>query len=272
MELAESNNWYAFLRLSPGAREDEIQSAVERLSRQASALAVTAPERSQSLRETVRAIKRDLLSGPENRWRYDASHPPRLPSPPAPPAPVPPEPVPYGFQGAGSRLARFLRTGWTCSACGNGGVPSDKFCTKCGAPIQPIRPEASGSQHAPRPRPACATCAYPLGPTDAFCSRCGRRALLAIDNNGNAAIMTNGDWSAGSTPTTATGISRPAVGYCVAVDNSGGALLYQNGSWSKPAKIDGNNNFGGISCVAVNTCTATDQYDNVTYYTPASSG
>lgn len=196
MELAESNNWYAFLRLSPAAREDEIQSAVERLSRQASALAVTAPERSQSLRETVRAIKRDLLSGPESRWRYDASHPPRLPSTPgpaagpllpgpmpgppgpvpAPPAPVPPEPVPYGFQGPGSRLARFLRTGWTCPACGNGGVPSDKFCTKCGTPIQPIRPEASGSQHAPRPRPACATCAYPLGPTDAFCSRCGRRA------------------------------------------------------------------------------------------------
>ncbi len=196
MELAESDNWYVFLRLSPAAREDEIQSAVERLSRQASALAVTAPERSQSLRETVRAIKRDLLSGPESRRRYDASHPQRPPSPPgpaagpllpgpmpappgpmpAPPAPVPPEPVPYGFQGPGSRLARFLRTGWTCPACGNGGVPSDKFCTKCGTPIQLIRPEASGSQHAPRPRPACATCTYPLGPTDVFCSRCGRRA------------------------------------------------------------------------------------------------
>ena len=187
MELAESNNWYAFLRLSPAAREDEIQSAVERLSRQASALAVTAPERSQSLRETVRAIKRDLLSGPENRRRYDASHPQRLPSPPrpapgpppaprpAPPAPVPPEPVPYGPQGPGSRLARFLRTGWTCPACGNGGVPSDKFCTKCGTPIQLIQPDAAGPQHAPRPRPACANCAYPLSPADAFCSRCGSR-------------------------------------------------------------------------------------------------
>ena len=87
MELAESNNWYAFLRLSPAAGEDEIQGAVERLSRQASALAVTAPERSQSLRETVRAIKRDLLSGPESRRRYDASHPPRLPS--ARPGPPP---------------------------------------------------------------------------------------------------------------------------------------------------------------------------------------
>ncbi|MGH3149336.1 MAG: double zinc ribbon domain-containing protein [Streptosporangiaceae bacterium] len=182
------SNWYAFLRLSPTAREDEIQSAVERLSRQASALAATAPERSQSLRETARAIKRDLLSGPESRRRYDACLPLRLPSHgrpaaahlppapgPAPPAPVPPEPVPYGFTGAGSRLARFLRTGWTCPACGNGGVPSDKFCTKCGTPIQPIRPEASGPEHAPRPRPACAACAYPLGPADAFCSRCGSR-------------------------------------------------------------------------------------------------
>ncbi len=169
MELAESNNWYAFLRLSPAAREDEIQSAVERLSRQASALAVTAPERSQSLREAVRAIKRDLLSGPESRRRYDASHPQRQPAPPRP------EPVPYESQGPGSRLARFLRTGWTCPACGNGGVPSDKFCTKCGTAIQPIRPEASGPQHAPRPRPACAACAYPLGPADMFCSRCGNR-------------------------------------------------------------------------------------------------
>lgn len=191
MELAESNNWYAFLRLSPAARDDEIQSAVERLSRQASALAVTAPERSQSLREAVRAIKRDLLSGPDSRRRYDASHPQRLPSPPKPAGPLPPAPrparpapmpvppapvppVPYGFQGPGSRLARFLRTGWTCPACGNGGVPSDKFCTKCGTPIQPIVPEASGL-HPPRPRPACAACAYPLGPTDAFCSRCGSR-------------------------------------------------------------------------------------------------
>ena len=86
MELTESDNWYAYLRLSPGATVDEIQSAVERLSRQASALAATAPERSQSLRETIRSIKRDLLSGPENRQRYDA---PRLQQRAAPASPMP---------------------------------------------------------------------------------------------------------------------------------------------------------------------------------------
>jgi double zinc ribbon protein len=204
MELTENNNWYAFLRLSPEATAEEIQSAVERLSRQASALAATAPERSQLLRETIRSIKRDLLSGPENRRRYDASRPPdpalrpmsaaawptpsgSAPGAPAPgapapgaPAPVPPEPVPYaptrdGVEGFGSRLARFLRTGWTCPACGNEGVPSDKFCTKCGTPIQPIRPDARAPERMSRPRVTCATCANPLGPMDAFCSKCGSR-------------------------------------------------------------------------------------------------
>jgi hypothetical protein len=187
MEMTQNNNWYAFLRLSPGATDEEIHGAVERLSRQATALAATAPERSQLLRETIRSIKRDLLSGPESRQRYDAlrSRPaappaPALAQPAAPaaprpdaPTPVPLEPVPYAFQGAGSRLARFLRTGWTCPACGKGGVPSDKFCTKCGTPIQAIRPEAVEPGRASRPRVMCATCANPLGPADAFCSKCG---------------------------------------------------------------------------------------------------
>jgi Double zinc ribbon len=194
MDATDNNDWYALLRLSPQAADGEIHSAVERLSRQAAALAATAPERSQSLRETIRSIKRDLLSGPENRQRYDALRlqrlaPPRLAPPPVPaparptppasrpdaPIPVPSEPVPYPGQGAGSRLARFLRTGWTCPACGKGGVPSDKFCTKCGTPIQAIRPETLEPRGVSRTRPTCATCANPLGPTDAFCSKCGSR-------------------------------------------------------------------------------------------------
>lgn len=203
MELTESDNWYAYLRLSPGATVDEIQSAVERLSRQASALAATAPERSQSLRETIRSIKRDLLSGPENRQRYDAprlqqraapaspmpavrppasaSHPP-APDPLAPnpwaPSPQAAAPAPYApaGQGAGARIARFLRTGWTCPACGKGGVPSDKFCTRCGTPIQPVRPEAAPEpERVSRPRLVCGGCANPLGPMDAFCAKCGAR-------------------------------------------------------------------------------------------------
>jgi hypothetical protein len=71
---------------------------------------------------------------------------------------------------------------------------------------------------------------------------------------------------------TATGIACPATDYCVAVDGNGGALVYKQAGWSKVTKVDGNNTFAAISCVAVNTCTAADQYDNVMYYTPSSRG
>lgn len=181
------DDWYAYLRLSPEATTAEIKGAVERLSRQASALAATAPERSQSLRETIRAIKRDLLSGPESRQRYDErvrqparpAHPPAAPVPAAPPAAsaasVPPGTMRAG-QGAGSRLARFLRTGWTCPSCGRGAVPSDKFCTKCGTGIRPVQPETTAEQErTPRSRMVCQNCANLLGPLDVFCPKCGTR-------------------------------------------------------------------------------------------------
>jgi hypothetical protein len=177
------HDWYAYLQLAPEATTGDIEQAVERLSRQASALAVTAPERSQLLRETTRAIKRDLLSGPESRPHYDAprSQRPAAPAPAPPPAPTAAAPAPLmpprpGGQGAGSRLARFLRTGWTCPGCGKGAVPSDKFCTKCGTPIRPIQPDAGSERdRAPRPRSVCPSCANPLGPMDVFCSMCGAR-------------------------------------------------------------------------------------------------
>lgn len=183
-----SDGWYTYLRLSPEVTTAEIEGAVERLSRQASALAATAPERSQSLRETIRAIKRDLLSGPENRRHYDERRrqrarparpaaAPMLGAPSAAAAPgasaafVPPGTMRAG-QGTASRLARFLRTGWTCPSCGRGAVPSDKFCTKCGTPIRPVQPETSAEQERPS-RPLCRKCANLLGPSDVFCSKCG---------------------------------------------------------------------------------------------------
>jgi hypothetical protein len=193
MAAMTGHDWYAYLQLPPEATAGDVEQAVERLSRQASALAATAPERSQLLRETIRAIKRDLLSGPQRRPRHAAPDPQPL-APPAPPAapapaasappapvrpvPLPPAPVPSApaGQGTGSRLARFLRTGWTCPACGKGAVPSDKFCTKCGTPIRPLHPEtASERDGAPRPRTVCPRCANPLGPLDVFCSMCGAR-------------------------------------------------------------------------------------------------
>ena len=191
MASVTERDWYAYLHLPPEATTRDVEQAVERLSRQASALATTAPERSQQLRETIRSIKRDLLSGPEDAKRSDVPRVQDLaPPPPAtaiapPPAPAyavpPPMPsAPAGItppgQGAGSRLARFLRTGWTCPSCGKGAVPSEKFCTRCGTPIRPIRPEAASEPaHAPSPRPFCPSCANPLGAMDVFCSKCGAR-------------------------------------------------------------------------------------------------
>jgi hypothetical protein len=283
--MRQQEDWYAYLNIATDAPTEQIEQAVERLSRQATALAVTAPERSQRLRDTVRTIKRDLLSGPEARARYDAgrnapAEPPPAPAPEAasvPPPPTaapspwhyPPPPTaptaptaptspaadggpggwpgagapaggapggwpgsgpggggpaaggPGGWAGAGApagggpaggpggapggapggggpgggpgggapagpgwpgggagggekisaRLARFLRTGWTCAECGKEALPSDKFCTRCGTTITPTRHEAAP----PTTRVTCVNCAAPMGVNDAFCARCGSR-------------------------------------------------------------------------------------------------
>jgi uncharacterized OB-fold protein len=66
-----AQDWYSVLGLAAAATTEEIGSAVERLTRQASALALTAPERSRQLREQARAIKLDLLSGEAQRQHYD---------------------------------------------------------------------------------------------------------------------------------------------------------------------------------------------------------
>lgn len=171
--MQQREDWYAYLRLSPDATTEQIEQAVERLGRQAAALAATAPERSQLLRETVRSIKRDLLSGPESRQRYDAGRAaePRTASQgqqPAGPLPAPPAPA-FAGQSMSSRISRFLRTGWTCASCGKDALPSEKFCTKCGSPIKPVQPDTS----APRTRRVCANCSAALGVRDAFCARCG---------------------------------------------------------------------------------------------------
>jgi len=201
METKPGPDWYAFLRLQPDATAEEITVAVERLSRQASALATTAPERSQQLRETLRSIKHDLLSGPENRQRYDQSRaqakdamPPAGPAPggPAPagpgtyqppaqgPAPAQaPGPMPAAGpgpgQGMGARFARFMRTGWACPNCGNGSLPNEKFCAKCGSPIQAPTRGAAAPRPAPVRNPVCANCGKQLRSADVFCGSCGTR-------------------------------------------------------------------------------------------------
>ncbi len=246
------DNWYTALSLSPSASESEIASAVELMSRQAAALANTAPERSQRLRETVRAIKRDLLSSPQARERYDRSValsvPPATPmitedaatlpgptrsaapAPPPPPTSAPPAAPPHPgpppahaappapatspapaaapptsamapgptlaealgpaaawAQDRGRRFRRFLQGGWTCTACGHGAMPGERFCVKCGCPIEPPGTPAAGPAGAP-PAPAaptapaassaataCSACGLAMAAADRFCRRCGTR-------------------------------------------------------------------------------------------------
>ena len=220
--MRQEEDWYGYLNIAPDASIEQIEQAVEQLSGQATALAVTEPERSQRLRDTIQSIERDLLSGPEAKARHDAARgaaalpaqalpaqappaqvpPPPLPSaravnipppptavppPPSypPPPPYPPPPMaptsptspaaggpyaggpyaggpyaggpagggptpdgspagrPRGGERIGARLARFLRTGWVCAECGNEALPSDKFCTRCGTAISPIRRDAA---------------------------------------------------------------------------------------------------------------------------------
>jgi curved DNA-binding protein CbpA len=62
---------YEVLGVGRDATAEAITEAAERLTRQASALANTAPERSQQLRELIRAAKELLLAGDEQRRRYD---------------------------------------------------------------------------------------------------------------------------------------------------------------------------------------------------------
>jgi ribosomal protein L32 len=188
METMPGPDWYAVLRLTPDASAEEIAGAVERLSRQATSLATTAPERSQQLRETLRSIKRDLLSGPENRQRYDQSRaqartavPPQAPAAPTaqhPPAAAvasaPASAAGPAPEGMGARFARFMRTGWACSNCGKGSLPNEKFCSRCGSPIQPPAQAPAGRAPAVR-NPVCASCGKQLRSSDVFCGSCGTR-------------------------------------------------------------------------------------------------
>jgi hypothetical protein len=188
-------DWYSVLGLDTAAPTEQITAAVEKLARQANALALTAPERARQLRDQVRAIKQDLLSGPERRQLYDrqlaaASRP----GPPGPAAGGLPfthrvTPQPQGNRAAGlmARFTQFLQAGWTCSNCGYGALPNEKFCSKCGGKIQSgvggqagrapadTAPSAASPAAGPAPKPApCPACGSEIAPGDLFCTKCGK--------------------------------------------------------------------------------------------------
>jgi hypothetical protein len=195
---SSGKNWYEILGVPTDAPSSDVTSAVERLSRQASALANVSPDRSQQLRDLVRSIRQDLVSGQEARDQYDHA----LAKSIAPPPPVastmaqgevqrpefgqqaspvwaysPPNPVPGTTAPAPvsdfvsetvmplvGRFRRFLQSGWTCQSCGAEATPADRFCTKCGATI------AKAPQRVFR---RCVSCAVQISSGERFCAHCG---------------------------------------------------------------------------------------------------
>jgi hypothetical protein len=209
--MRQQEDWYAYLNIATDAPIEQIEQAVERLSRQATALAVTAPERSQRLRDTVRSIKRDLLSGPEARARYDAereaaatptpvpisqlpppampapateavpppasySPPPTVVSPPpsySPPPTAPASPVPGGPYGGGPPGVG------PAGRPGGGAVPPPASYSPPPSVVPPPPSYRGGERLGARLARflrtgwVCAECGKDALPSEKFCTRCG---------------------------------------------------------------------------------------------------
>jgi hypothetical protein len=201
--MRQDEDWYGYLSIAPDAPVEQIEEAVERLSGQAAALAVTEPERSQRLRDAIRSIERDLLSGPEARARHDAAReaaavppqvpPPQVPPPPLPstravsipppptvvppppsyppPPPYPPPPMAPASPAAGGPYAAGSADGGSTSGGSAGGGS-----TSGGAPARgPRGGERIGARVARFLRTGwvCAECGKEALPSDRFCTRCG---------------------------------------------------------------------------------------------------
>jgi curved DNA-binding protein CbpA len=205
---APGSDWYSVLGLSPAASADEIAVAVERLSRQASALAVTAPERSQQLREVIRAIKRDLLSGQDSRRRYDQSLRPGGPAAPAPAAPLgaPPAGSPVSPTAAPPAApAVASAAGWPAAAPAAPAVASAAgwpaaagTAASAGPPAAPPAGHpapAAGAAAPPAPDRrkrfvrflqgawTCPACGHDAMPGEEFCAKCGGRLRTATGDD-----------------------------------------------------------------------------------------
>lgn len=186
---APGSDWYSVLGLSPAASAEEIAVAVERLSRQASALAVTAPERSQQLREVSRAIKRDLLSGHDARRRYDQSLRAAEPAAPAPAAPLgaPPAGSPVSPAAAPPAAPAVASAAGGPAAAASAGPPA--------APPAGHPAPAAGAAAPPAPDRrrrfvrflqgawTCPACGHDAMPGEEFCTKCGGRLRTATGDD-----------------------------------------------------------------------------------------
>jgi len=197
-------DWYAVLGIPQNATDEAVGIAVERLSRQASALANTVPERSQQLRDTVRAIRVDLLSGPQARQRYDgllAAHR-QEPAGPQLVAPRPPSttstvaaPTAGSTHQTSNLAEQPTQTAWTSAeappkiidAVAAAVIPmatrfrrfiqSGWTCPACGGECEPDDRFCAKCGTSIRPDPStklkCRNCSVDLTPADRFCGRCG---------------------------------------------------------------------------------------------------
>lgn len=188
--MRQQEDWYAYLNIAPDAPIEQVEQAVERLSRQATALAVTAPERSQRLRDTVRSIKRDLLSGPEARARYDAEREAAATPTPVPISQLPPPAMPAPATEAVPPPASYSPPPTVVS-------PPPSYSPPPTAPASPVPggPYGGGPPGVgPAGRPGggaggerigarlarflrtgwvCAECGKDALPSEKFCTRCG---------------------------------------------------------------------------------------------------
>jgi hypothetical protein len=199
-------DWYTVLGISAQATAAEITTAVERLTRQATALSVTDPDRSRQLREQARDIKRDLLSGELERQRYDQSlgsdlqikHPPATGFPAGQPlATAPPA---SGYPATAPPASGYPATAPPASQPPAATPPVSEFPPQQAPRMPPAEP-APGMQAADgQVRPAfagsppargqgltsrvarflqtgwtCPACGHGAMPADKFCQKCGSR-------------------------------------------------------------------------------------------------
>jgi hypothetical protein len=95
-------------------------------------------------------------------------------------------------------------------------------------------------------------------PSTGFC--------MAVDSAGLAAQFAAGQWTLHPLGFTAATVSCPAVGSCLAAGGSGTVASYAGDGWSAAITVDNGATINELSCVALNSCVATDQIDNALFY------
>jgi YD repeat-containing protein len=61
-----------------------------------------------------------------------------------------------------------------CRNCGTPMIPGNKFCSICGAPVNPAVPAAPGAPAATQTPSVCPSCGSPIRAGIKFCGDCGR--------------------------------------------------------------------------------------------------